>query len=107
MLKKQVRLFADDERTPPKGWMVARSVKRATIILETRNVIESSLDFWFGLPHQKTGLELVRWMIEKKICPPIVRVHSLGSWDGKRMTRRLKKAFPRKRIFYKPLDKPI
>lgn len=70
------RLWLDDVRRPPSDdWIWAKSVAEAVEALETRTVIEVSLDNDLH-PFEHDGLEVVEWMIENRVFPRHVRVHT-------------------------------
>ncbi|MBK8872148.1 MAG: hypothetical protein KBG07_03495 [Elusimicrobia bacterium] len=43
-----MKLYVDDVRTPPPGWVVARTVKEAIAVLDAGGVDEVSLDYFIG-----------------------------------------------------------
>lgn len=99
----QVRLWHDDVRPPPDGWVWARTNAQARAILAEHEVIECSLDHDLGLDHiempetyaelqhsdpeqahqiflagrsEDNGLLLVYWMVKHDLVPPVVTIHS-------------------------------
>lgn len=105
----RVRLWHDDVRLPPDGWLWARRNEEAIEILTSRQVVECSLDHDLGyhdvvLPDdpdelmevymlkghsEQTGLQLVDWMVENDKVPPVVRIHSWNPVGAANMAARL------------------
>lgn len=104
-----VRLWHDDIRPAPEGWVWVRTNEAAQEILADPDieVSEISLDFDLGLDHfsedeiaadpdlmfargeaVETGLDLVRWMCETENVPATVKVHSWNP-DGARAMSQL------------------
>lgn len=100
-LKGQIRLWLDDSRPAPTGWLRVTTVRNAKRLLEIGLVRELSLDYDLGwcaeciaagehlkasgrrhCEHTPTGYDLVKWMAETEhwsLEPPTV--HS-GNIDG-------------------------
>jgi hypothetical protein len=96
--KKLIRLWHDDVRPPPEGWLWARTNWQAKKILRTGRVEEISMDHDLGLDHinipeeitteelhqflslrgdgPHTGLELARWMVANNLIPKKIAIHS-------------------------------
>lgn len=106
-----MRVWHDDERPAPDGWIHARSNDEAKLLLRThRNlhgvaVYEISLDHDLGASaedieryglaargHEDCGCKLVEWMIEEGLVPGIVTVHSWNPDAAKKMCDRLNNA---------------
>jgi hypothetical protein len=93
-----MKLYHDDVRPAPEGWVWARTNMKAKEYLLTGKVEEISMDHDLGLDHIEmpeeltpeefyhfislrgdgphTGLELVRWMVANKIFPDKITIHS-------------------------------
>lgn len=74
-----VRLWVDDVRPSPEGWMWVKSVDDALRVLQTSTVVEASLDHDLGdyAIHGGDGYRIVDWMAENNIWPAEgVHVHS-------------------------------
>jgi hypothetical protein len=90
-----ILLWHDDVRPAPEGWTVARTNKEAQIILAHGNVEDISMDHDLGAKPEdgllakgnaeETGLDLVKWMIEHKLVPSRVNIHSWNFVGAKRM----------------------
>jgi hypothetical protein len=106
-----MKLWHDDIRPAPEGWVWARTNEQAQEHLLTGTVEEISLDHDLGfhdieIPNEidpddlmdllvlrgvseQTGLQLVDWMIEHDLVPKQVRIHSWNPDGAKRMAYRL------------------
>jgi hypothetical protein len=100
-LQGQLKIWLDDSRPAPSGWLRVTTVPSAQRLLEAGLVSEISLDYDLGwcaeclqrgdhlkrtgarhCPHMQTGYDLVAWMAETNHWsrhPPVV--HS-GNMDG-------------------------
>ena len=78
-----MKLWVDDARAEPDGWTRARDVKMAQAYLSAYEVEEVSLDHDLG--RGGNGVDLVRWMIERKLVPEQVRIHSWNPVGAKTM----------------------
>lgn len=73
------RLWLDDVRPAPDGWVHAKSVNAAVNLLSTGTVVEASLDHDLGdYAHDGgDGYKVVDWMAENDVWPADgVRCHS-------------------------------
>ena len=84
------RVFLDDIRDPPSGWLLVRWPEEAIACLETGGVEELSLDHDLGDDEHGTGYDVLRW-IEEKVAtegfrpPPRILVHSANPTARARM----------------------
>src|SRR5687768_16473707 len=93
-----MKLWVDDLRCAPPGWIWVINVEDAKAVLETGEVEELSLDHDLGdtnIP-ERTGYTLVCWMEEKHVTegipfPPICRVHSDNSVGVEKMRKVLQR----------------
>lgn len=78
-----MKVFLDDERTTPEGWVRAYWPDEAIALLRTGGVQEISLDHDLGDDERGTGYDVILWMEEAvalhKFRPPVIRVHSANS----------------------------
>ena len=78
-----MRVYLDDERPTPPGWVGARWPDEAIALLETGRVTDLSLDHDLGDDERGTGYHVVLWLEEavalRGFAPPVVRVHSANS----------------------------
>jgi hypothetical protein len=95
-----MRLFVDHARQAPKGWYGTKSVAKAVSLLNSAspaNRIEA-----LSIPHRlgavESPLALVDWMIQNKVCPPKVYIHSSVEGSAPETARKLKEAFPDREI---------
>lgn len=116
-----IRLWHDDVRKPPPGWIWARTNDAAKEILTNNQVKVISMDHdlggheldpdapdtWLykGPSTAETGLELVDWMIFKAKVPETVYIHS---WNGPG-AQRMAKTFRAKgymNVYVRPYEAP-
>lgn len=78
-----MRVFLDDERVPPEGWVLVRWPDEVIALLEQGGVEELSLDHDLGDDERGTGYDVVLWVeravAERGFLPPAMRVHSANS----------------------------
>ena len=79
----QVKVFLDDERSPPDGWVLVRWPEEAIELLETGDVTHLSLDHDLGDDERGTGYDVILWLEEavalRGFEPPVVTVHSANT----------------------------
>jgi hypothetical protein len=83
-----MKLWLDDIRNSPEDYTVVRTVSDAIDMINNRSVTEISFDYDLGLTDNKTGMDLVIWMIDN--LPPIkwphtIKVHSANPVGRKAM----------------------
>lgn len=75
-----MKVFLDDERTTPAGWIRVYWPQEAIDLLKTGNVSEISLDHDLGNDDRGTGYDVVLWVEEQVVTrgfsPPKMSVHS-------------------------------
>ena len=78
-----MRIFLDDERPIPQGWVRAFWPAEVIGFLEARGVTEVSLDHDLGNDERGTGYDVVLWVEEavatRGFVPPKLVVHSANS----------------------------
>ena len=78
-----MRVYLDDERQTPVGWVRVYWPDEAIELLKTGNVNEISLDHDLGDDDRGTGYDVVLWVEEAVITrgfkPPKMAVHSANS----------------------------
>lgn len=82
------RLWLDDVRSAPEGWVWVRSVNAAIDVLQAGDVVEASLDHDLGdfAGDGGDGSGVVDWMAEHGCWPADgVRVHSANPVGRERM----------------------
>ena len=84
-----MKLFLDDERTPPEGWTHVRWPQEAIEILKTGEVTEISLDHDLGDDAHGTGYDVILWIEEavamQGFVPPKILVHSANTSARQKM----------------------
>jgi len=75
-----MKVYLDDERTTPDGWVRVYWPDEVIKLLKTREVTEVSLDRDLGDDDRGTGYDVVLW-IEEQVAlhgfvPPMMSVHS-------------------------------
>ena len=75
-----MKIYLDDERIAPAGWVQVRWPGEAIELLKTGNVIELSLDHDLGDDERGTGYDVLLWLEEQVVCglftPPVIHVHT-------------------------------
>ena len=78
-----MKIYLDDERATPDGWIRVYWPDEAIDLLQSGNVTEISLDHDLGDDERGTGYDVVLWIEEAVITrgfvPPIIKVHSANS----------------------------
>lgn len=78
-----MRVYLDDERQTPEGWIRVYWPEEAIELLSSGNVEEISLDHDLGDDERGTGYDVVLWIEEAVIMrgfiPPKMTVHSANS----------------------------
>lgn len=84
-----VKVFLDDERTTPTGWIRGHWPDEAIALLETGKVSEISLDHDLGDDERGTGYHVVLWIeeavVSRGFIPPKMYVHSANSSARQKM----------------------
>jgi hypothetical protein len=84
-----MKVFWDDERSTPDGWVRVYWPDEAISLLETGNVAEISLDHDLGDVERGTGYDVVLWIEEavvtRDFVPPTMSVHSANSSARQKM----------------------
>ncbi len=75
-----MKVYLDDERATPEGWVRVYWPDEAIRLLEAGEVTEISLDHDLGDDERGTGYDVVLW-IEEQVAlhgfrPPAMKVHS-------------------------------
>ena len=84
-----MRVFLDDERATPEGWVRAWWPDEVIALLESGEVVELSLDHDLGDDARGTGYDVVLWIEEavalRGFRPPRMTVHSANSSAREKM----------------------
>jgi hypothetical protein len=84
-----MKIYLDDERVAPTGWVSARWPQEVIELLQTNQVTEISLDHDLGDDERGTGYDVILW-IEAAIAlrgfdAPKIYVHSANSSARQKM----------------------
>ena len=77
-----MKVFLDDERMAPKGWITVTSAEDCIALLKLGKVTHLSLDHDLGNPDDgSTGYTVLTWLeeqvfLEKMVPPSVLEVHS-------------------------------
>ncbi len=82
-----MKLYLDDQRPAPVGWVLARSAEEAIARLREGGVTELSLDYDLGDPHFGTGLDVLDWL-EDAVARGLLRLPGLAAHSGSPVGRR-------------------
>lgn len=78
-----MKVFLDDERATPEGWVRVFWPEEAIALLKAGQVAELSLDHDLGDDEHGTGYTVLLWLEEQVAVhgmkPPAIRVHSANS----------------------------
>lgn len=90
-MKDGIKVYLDDVRPEPKGWVRAYWPEEVIKLLKTGNVDEISLDHDLGNDEHGTGYDVILW-IEEQVAlhgfnPPKINVHSANSSAREKMER--------------------
>lgn len=84
-----MRVFLDDERDTPEGWVRVYWPEEAIKLLEAGSVEEISLDHDLGDDARGTGYDVILWIeqavVMRHFVPPKITVHSANLSARERM----------------------
>ncbi|MEW6736555.1 MAG: cyclic-phosphate processing receiver domain-containing protein [Acidobacteriota bacterium] len=84
-----MKVYLDDERECPPGWIAVRWPDEAIELLKTDQVTEISLDHDLGDDSRGTGYDVILWIEEavatRGFNPPKITVHSANSSARQKM----------------------
>jgi hypothetical protein len=94
-LRRLVKVWLDDLRPAPAGWVHVMTVGEAIALLESGEVEELSLDHDLGLvgeqEREQTGYDVLTWIEQRVVThgfvPPKLSVHSANPPAHERMLR--------------------
>jgi len=86
-----MRVYLDDIRAAPDGWIRARWPDEVINLLKGGNVEQLSLDHDLGDDNRGTGYDVILWIEEAVVMrgfvPPAMTVHSVNPVARKRMEK--------------------
>lgn len=86
-----MKVYLDDERETPIGWVRVYWPDEAIALLKTGEVTDISLDHDLGDDERGTGYDVVLWIEEavftQEFLPPRITVHSANSSAREKMER--------------------
>lgn len=84
-----MRIWLDDERPAPRGWVACRWPHEVIAMLERGGVEAVSLDHDLGDDSRGTGYEVLAWIEEavalRGFVPPTIRIHTANPAARQRM----------------------
>lgn len=90
-----MKLWHDDCRPAPQGWVWVQTNDDAKDVLKTGEVEEISMDHDLGAfpsdgiyargSGEDNGLKLAEWMVENALVPDVVTIHSWNPVGARRM----------------------
>jgi len=84
-----MKIYLDDERITPEGWVRAYWPQEVIALLEQGGVTHVSLDHDLGDDERGTGYDVILWVEEavalRGFIPPIMTVHSANSSARQKM----------------------
>lgn len=91
-MEKSIKVFLDDERSAPRGWVQVSSAADCAYLLEHCNVTDLSLDHDLGDDEvYGTGYDVLNWLEQVSIgaeactLPDTITIHSANPVGRKRM----------------------
>ena len=84
-----MKIFLDDIRKPPNGWIQVYWPDEMINLLKTGFVEEISLDHYLGDDKRGTGYDVLLWIenaiVMKNFEPPKIKIHSANISARRRM----------------------
>jgi hypothetical protein len=84
-----MKVFLDDERVAPVGWVQVRWPNEVIMLLEGGEVSHLSLDHDLGDDQRGTGYDVLLWIERevalKKFAPPEITIHTANPAAMQRM----------------------
>jgi len=75
-----LKVYLDDLRPEPEGWVRAYTYEQCVELLETGKVTHLDLDWNLGQGPERTGLSVLHWLEEAvragRLRPPALAVHT-------------------------------
>ena len=87
-----MKLFLDDIRIPPEGWELVRNYSDCIFRLSAQEYEAVSLDYSLG--ERFTGLDVLKWMAERRRFPKTLNIHSTHPYGKAAMADYVRAHFP-------------
>ena len=92
--KNPMKVYLDDMRGAPPGWILVRWPDEVIALLKKGNVVEISLDHDLGDDERGTGYDVLLW-IEKEVVinkfnPPKINIHTANISARRKMEASVK-----------------
>lgn len=95
MTQQGIKVYLDDERTPPEGWVLTKSAKETIELVAQGHVTHLSLDHDLGEDDVGTGYDVLLWLEEKVFLEgfpaPKLSLHTANSSAREKMALAVKK----------------
>lgn len=88
-----MKVYLDDYRTPPAGFVLARDAEACMLLLDTGEVELLSLDYDLGWGNP-SGLDVARHMVSKGLYPARIYMHSSSMSGRAHMYNMLRESLP-------------
>ena len=92
-----MKLFLDDIRREPEGYVLVRSFEDCIFELGTKVYDTVSLDYALG--ERFTGLDVLKWMVRKQKFPQKLNIHSTHAYGRAEMACYIRMHFPKGYVF--------
>ncbi len=100
------KIFLDDKRTAPQGYMRVRTARECIQALEREKIRVISLDYNLG-KNQPKGDVVARYMARRNLFPPKIIIHSNSPFGRMKMYRLLYRSKPKHvSVTVRPLPSP-
>lgn len=93
-MTEKIKVWLDDERPTPEGWVSAKKASEAISLLRTGQVSEISLDNDLGPPEAGEGYDVICWIEneafvnQEHFTPatmPVIHIHTANPVARKKM----------------------
>ena len=92
-----MKLFLDDIRREPAGYVLVRSFEDCIFELGTKDYDTVSLDYALG--ERFTGLDVLKWMVRNQKFPKNLNIQSTHGWGRAEMASYIRMYFPKGYLF--------
>ena len=92
-----MKLFLDDIRREPEGYVLVRSFEDCIFELGTKVYDTVSLDYALG--ERFTGLDVLTWMVRNQKFPQKLNIHSTHAYGRAEMACYIRMHFPKGYVF--------